>query len=205
MVVVVGQAGRFAPGRQKQHDANESKCEKPERRPRAEPHRRYGTLQLVMRGLFRDAALLLIVALVLGTGANLAPSRHLPWWGKGQEPPRAGVDFNLIDPGSADAMRASLPHPIFLDTRSEAEFAVGHLAGARPIAFTALQAQLTPERVKELRAADAVVVYGAGDETDIEQLLAQELHRRGLPPPYVLAGGFAGWQQGGFPVEEGGP
>jgi|MudIll2142460700_1097286.scaffolds.fasta_scaffold205503_2 rhodanese-related sulfurtransferase len=154
-----------------------------------------------MRGLFRDAALLLTVALVLGTGANLVPARHLPWWGKGHEPPRAGTDFNLIDPGSADALRTSLPEVAFLDTRSPVEFAAGHVPGARPIDYTEVQAQLTPERLRQLRTADAVIVYGAGDEIEVEQLLAQELQRQGLPPPYVLAGGFAGWQQSGLPVE----
>jgi rhodanese-related sulfurtransferase len=157
----------------------------------------------LMRGLFRDAALVLIGTLVLGTAANLVTARRLAWWGKGHEPPRSGVDFNLIDPGSADAMRASLPGVAFLDTRLPAEYAAGHVPGAQAIAYTDLQVQLTPEWVKKLRAADAVIVYGAGDETDIEQLLAQELHRRGWPPPYVLAGGFAGWQQGGLPVEGG--
>jgi rhodanese-related sulfurtransferase len=158
-----------------------------------------------MRGLFRDAALLLIVALVLGTGANLVPARHLTWWGKGHEPPRAGTDFNLIDPGSADAMRTSLPGVAFLDTRSPGEYVAGRVPGAQPIAYTELPAQLTPQRLQQLRTADAVIVYGAGDETDVEQLLAQELRRRGLPPAYVLAGGFAGWRQSGLPMEGAGP
>jgi rhodanese-related sulfurtransferase len=154
-----------------------------------------------MRRLLRDAALLLTATIVLGTATNFVPSRHLAWWGKGHEPPRAGLDFNLIDPGSAEAMRASLPHVVFLDSRSAAEFAGGHVTGARPVAYTDLQAQLNPEWLKELRTADAVIVYGTGDETDIEQLIAQELHHRGLPSPYVLAGGFAGWRQGEYPME----
>ncbi len=154
-----------------------------------------------MRGLLRDAALFLVATLVVGTAANFPPSRRLAWWGMGHEPPRAGVDFNLIDPASADALRTSLPNVIFLDTRSPAEAAAGRVPGAQGIDYTDLQAQLTPQLLDRLHAADAVIVYGASDETDIEQLLAQELRRRGVPAPYVLAGGFAGWQQSGFPVE----
>jgi rhodanese-related sulfurtransferase len=156
-----------------------------------------------MRGLVRDTILLVIATLVLGTAANLLPARHLAWWGRGAEPPQAGVDFNFLDPGSADTMRSSLPDVVFLDTRSAIEFAAGHVPGAQPISYTNLPAELTPERIRQLRSADAVIVYGASEETDVEQLLAQELRRRGLAPPYVLMGGFLGWQGSGLPAEGG--
>ncbi|MGD1147703.1 MAG: rhodanese-like domain-containing protein [Thermoanaerobaculaceae bacterium] len=156
-----------------------------------------------MRGLLRDAALILAAVLVLGTAANLVPRRHLAWWGKGHEPPASGIDFQLIDAGSADSMRTSLPRIVFLDTRSEAEFAAGHVPGAQAISYTDLQKQLTADLLARLRSADAVVVYGAGEETDIEQLLAQELHRRGLPPPNVLMGGVPAWGAAGLPLERG--
>ncbi len=157
--------------------------------------------QLGMRGLCRDTALFLVATLVLGTAANLIPGRGLAWWGKGHQPPREGGDFAFIDPGSAGAMLTSLPHVIFLDTRSPVQFAAAHVPGAQEISYTDLETQLTPQRIQELRTADAVVVYGASEESDVEQLLAQELRRRGLPPPYVLAGGFGAWQGSGLPVE----
>ena len=156
-----------------------------------------------MRVLVRDTVMLVIATLVLGTAANLLPGRHLAWWGKGAEPPQAGVDFNFLDPGSADAMRTSLPGIVFLDTRSAAEFAAGHVPGAEKISYTDLQAELTSERLGRLRSAGAVIIYGASEETDVEQLLAQELRRRGLAPPYVLIGGFLGWQGSGLPVDGG--
>ncbi len=158
-------------------------------------------LRLVMRGLCRDAALFLAATLVLGTVANLLPGRGLAWWGQGHQPPQQGVDFTFIDPGSAEAMLTSLPHVVFLDTRSAAGFGAAHVPGAQRISYTEIDRQLTPARVAELRAADAVVVYGASEETDVEQLVAQELRLRGLPPPYVLAGGFAAWQGSGYQVE----
>ena len=156
---------------------------------------------LPMRGLVRDTLLLVIATLILGTAANLVPARRLAWWGKGFEPPRAGVEFNFLDPGSADAMRTSLPGVVVLDSRSAADFAASHVPGAEEISYTDLQAELTPERFGRLRSAGAIIIYGAGDETDVEQLLAQELHRRGLAPPYVLIGGFLGWQGSGLPVD----
>ncbi|MBZ5589939.1 MAG: rhodanese-like domain-containing protein [Acidobacteriia bacterium] len=157
-----------------------------------------------MRELVRDAALVLGAVLILGTAANLVPTRHLAWWGKGHEPPMAGTDFKLIDAGSANSIRTTLPRVVFLDTRSAAEFAGGHVPGAQPISYTELQTQLTADRMAQLRAADAVVIYGASEETDIEQLLAQELHGRGLAPPFVLLGGVLAWEGAGLPLGQGG-
>ena len=158
-----------------------------------------------MRGLVRDTVLLVVATLILGTAANLVPGRQLAWWGKGFEPPRIGVDFNFLDSGSADAMRTSLPGVVVLDTRSATEFATGHVPGALPISYTELQAELTPERFGRLRSAGAIIIYGAGDETDVEQLVAQELRRRGLAPPYVLIGGFLAWQGSDLAVDGGTP
>jgi rhodanese-related sulfurtransferase len=156
-----------------------------------------------MRGLLRDSALILVATLILGTAANLLPGRRLGWWGRGHQPPAEGVDFSFIDPGSAEAMLTSLPNVIFLDTRTAASFAAAHVPGARQISYTDIERQLTSQRIEELRSADAVVVYGTSEETDVEQLVAQELRQRGLPPPYVLMGGFGAWQGSGLPVEGG--
>ncbi|HUK14549.1 MAG TPA: rhodanese-like domain-containing protein [Thermoanaerobaculaceae bacterium] len=156
-----------------------------------------------MRKLARDAALYLVLALLLGSAANLLPKRQLAWWGKGHEPPLAGLDYDLIDPGSADLERSSLAGVVVLDTRSAAEFAAGHVPGAAPISYTDLDRQWTAALESRLKRASAVLIYGASDETDVEQLLAQELRHRGVPRPQVLAGGFGAWLQAGLPVEGG--
>jgi rhodanese-related sulfurtransferase len=153
--------------------------------------------------LVRDAALYLAAVLILGTASNLLPSRHLGWWGKGQLPPSAGTDFYWLDPSSADALRTALPHILFVDTRSAAEFAAGHVPGALRLDFTDLRRQLTPALLERLQRADTVILYGATDEADIEQLLAQQLRRHGLAPPQVLVGGFPAWAAAGFAVEGG--
>ncbi len=158
-----------------------------------------------MRRLVRDASICLAAVLVLGTAANLIPGRHLAWWGKGHEPPQAGVDFTLVDPASADTERTSLPRAVFLDTRSAAEYREGHVPAAIRLSYTDLDLQWTPAFEARLHAADAVVIYGSSEETDVEQLAAQELRQRGLPPPQVLAGGFPAWQVARLPIEAAAP
>ncbi len=200
VVAVVRQPRRSAPGQERGHE-QEPERRDPEQEASSPHHRRMVPFRLGMRGLVRDTALFLVATLVLGTAANVLPGRRLAWWGKGQQPPREGLDFTFIDPGSAGALLASLPHVVFLDTRSSAQFWLAHVPGAQEVSYTDMDATLTPRRIQELRTADAVVIYGASDETDVEQLVAQELHRRGLPPPYVLAGGFGAWQGSGLPEE----
>jgi rhodanese-related sulfurtransferase len=165
-------------------------------------HRRMLPSPAVRRELLRDAALYLGAVAVLGTAANFVPARHMAWWGKGKQPPAEGVDFTFIDPLSAATLRASLPHVVFLDTRSAAQYARDHVPDAVPIAYTDLDHSLTPQLLARLRTADMVIVYGDSAETDVEQLVAQELRLRGLSPPMVLIGGFAAWRASG-PTESG--
>lgn len=142
---------------------------------------------------------------VVGTVANLLPSRHMAWWGHGQEPPRAGQDFQLLDVDSAHVMWESLPGVVFVDTRTEAEFRAGHFPGAVRLELPSLPQMLTPQLREKLTQAQVVILYGNSVDSDIEQLLAQALRRQlpGLPVPYVLTGGFALWEAAGFPLEEG--
>lgn len=155
----------------------------------------------MMKRLVRDAALLLLLALLLGAVANQLRPQRLAWWGQGQQPPMVNVDFHLVDVGTADVLRSSLPNVVLVDTRPPAAAAAGRIPGAWHIEYTELDTALTAERLAALKRADAVILYGLADEGDIEQLMAQELHRRGVPPPYVLVGGFPAWEAAGLEVE----
>lgn len=151
--------------------------------------------------LFRDIALYLIVVLIIATAANFVPTRHIPWWGQGIEPPTAGVDFTIIDPVSADAIRTSFSNVAVLDTRSLKEFTTSHVPGAVLISYTDINRDLTNERLATLKDAQAIIIYGSSSETDIEQLVAQVLRRREIKMPYVLADGFDAWLAAGLPCE----
>ena len=159
----------------------------------------------VSRPLLRDIVLFALVAVVLGTVANLRPGRGLAWWGQGQQPPQPGTDFQWIDALSADALRTALPTVATVDARPAADFAAAHVEGALSVPYTESSAALTDELLARLRGADAVIVYGATPDADTEQLLAQELRLAGVPPPHILVGGFPAWELNGLPVGSGAP
>ncbi len=155
----------------------------------------------VERRLLRDAAVILAATLLVGTAANLIPGRRLPWWGQGRVAPTQGTDFNLIDPIAAEMLRSALPGVLVLDTRSEAEMATGHIPGAESFPYQDAGTLLTTEALARLGKADAVILVGASEESDIEQLLAQELRLRGLAPPHIVLGGMPAWQASGLPLD----
>lgn len=145
--------------------------------------------------------MILAAMLVIGTMANLVPSRRIPWWGQGRVAPSQGTDFDWIDPEAAEMLRSSLPGVRVLDTRSPAEMGSGHIPGAVSFPYQDASALLTADTVAALRKADAVIIVGASEESDVEQLLAQELRLRGLAPPHVVLGGMPAWQAAGLPLE----
>ncbi len=155
-----------------------------------------------MRGdLIRDMAVLLAATLLLGTAANLIPARRLAWWGAGQQPPQAGVDFQWMDVHSANEARQALPNAVVIDTRSSAAYREGRIPGAIHLSYTDLGQGLPGELEERLRRADLVLLYGDSEDADTEQLAAQELRRWGLAPPYIVAGGLPAWRVAGLPLE----
>lgn len=155
-----------------------------------------------MRGhLIRDMALLLAATLALGTAANHFPGRRLAWWGAGQQPPRAGVDFQWMDVLSAEDVRQALPGAVFIDSRGLGAYGEARIPGAIHLSYSELGNTLPTELESRMRAADLILLYGDTEDADIEQLMAQELRRRGLAPPYVLAGGMPAWRAAALPVE----
>jgi rhodanese-related sulfurtransferase len=158
----------------------------------------------VSRALLRDAILYAVVALVLGTAANVLPGRGLAWWGQGKQPPQTGVDFQWLDAASVEALRTSLPNVAVIDTRGPADFAASHVAGAISLPYTEASRLLKPELVQRLKGADAVILYGSSPEADTEQLLAQELRLLGVAPPHILIGAFEAWVINALPTDQAG-
>lgn len=156
------------------------------------------------RDIVRDIFLYLAAAALLGTAANFVPGRQLPYWGEGQLPPAEGTDFKWLDVSSAEALASSLPNVVFVDGRGAEAHAASHVPDAIELSLTDVDTALTSEVEARLRTADAVILYGDTEEADVEQLLAQVLHTRGLPPPFILIGGFPAWEQAGLPVAGGG-
>ena len=84
-----------------------------------------------------------------------------------------------------------------IDVREEAEFAKGHIVGARHMPLAQLEA-----RAKELHKYKSKPVIVCCETGNRSSSAMATLKKLGFENVYNLSGGYAGWQQAGLPVEK---
>jgi rhodanese-related sulfurtransferase len=86
---------------------------------------------------------------------------------------------------------------LVIDVREDAEYAKGHIVGARHIPLSQLEA-----RAKELQKYKSKPVITCCETGNRSSSAIATLKKLGFENVYNLAGGYAGWQQAGLPVEK---
>jgi rhodanese-related sulfurtransferase len=86
---------------------------------------------------------------------------------------------------------------LVIDVREDAEYAKGHIVGARHIPLAQLEA-----RAKELQKFKSKPVITCCESGNRSSAAIATLKKLGFENVYNLAGGYAGWQQAGLPVEK---
>jgi polyisoprenoid-binding protein YceI len=109
-------------------------------------------------------------------------------------------DIKLVSSHELNSLRQSGSEVLLLDVLPRSRFQQVHLPGARQACVfevTFLQ------QVAELGADknSAIVVYGASGQTHDAVTAADKLLRAGYRRVSLLAGGLAGWQEAGLPLE----
>ena len=83
-----------------------------------------------------------------------------------------------------------------LDLRDPAEFAAGHIIGARNLPLAQLAARAA--ELDKLKGKPVIVYCATGNSASGAM---STLKQRGIDEAYNLSGGFAAWRQAGLPVE----
>jgi rhodanese-related sulfurtransferase len=86
---------------------------------------------------------------------------------------------------------------LVIDVRDDAEYAKGHIVGARHIPLGQLEA-----RAKELQKYKSKPVITCCETGNRSSAAIATLRKLGFDNVHNLAGGYAGWQQAGLPVEK---
>lgn len=87
---------------------------------------------------------------------------------------------------------------VVIDVCESAEFAAGHLGGAKNIPLTELEGRLTA--VVKNKALPVILVCQSGARSGRAVAIAKKL---GYDNAQSLGGGLAGWKAAGLPVEKG--
>jgi ArsR family transcriptional regulator len=87
----------------------------------------------------------------------------------------------------------------FVDVRTEEEFEIDHLPGA--ISIPLFVYYKTPELLEELDKQHLYILYCFDPECPEAASLAKEMMNQHFTEVLVLAGGFSGWLEMGFPIE----
>lgn len=93
------------------------------------------------------------------------------------------------------------PRSVWLDPRSEAEYAQGHIPGAISLPFPRVEG----EHEVVLKEVDVVVVYDSDFDDTLARAVAKKLISRGHKEVYILRGGLKSWTRDGNTVETGPP
>jgi rhodanese-related sulfurtransferase len=149
----------------------------------------------IMKSLFQ-AALLLLVGILLGSAINSLRHDGLAWVGH-FSPPETGASVLPITITEAwrDYQKGLVQ---FVDARSPSEYAAGHLPGAVNVPAEGAEAQAG--RIK-LPAGRMLVIYCSDPACPRSAELASVLDRQGMKGLRVMPEGWAGWYDAGLPFE----
>jgi rhodanese-related sulfurtransferase len=97
---------------------------------------------------------------------------------------------------------------LFIDSRSRADFATGHIPGSRSVPLDEVErsgkSRTGGERPGslDLPGAQTLVVYCEGGDCQTSIALAKLLYDRGYRDIRIFSGGWAEWKAAGLPEEE---
>jgi rhodanese-related sulfurtransferase len=90
---------------------------------------------------------------------------------------------------------------LFVDARSRAAFAEGHLPGAVSLPYEEFETAYG-EVADRLVPGIPLITYCEGGDCTLSHSLAHALRQGGYDDVRVLAGGFEAWARAGLPVEQ---
>jgi rhodanese-related sulfurtransferase len=93
---------------------------------------------------------------------------------------------------------------LFIDGRKPVDYAAGHIKGAINIPYEEFREKPQEEKIEMMRKFNkegVIVCYCDGGDCDISIDLAYELAKLGFNSVNIYLGGFAEWENAGYPVE----
>jgi rhodanese-related sulfurtransferase len=163
---------------------------------------------MAFKPIFREIALLSVAAIALAFIVNAISPRGIPLFGRwdvkagritAKPAPEAKQSWGEIEIGEA----ATLYNQgiLFVDARSAADYAKGHIKGAR-----SLPVEIFYEKIKAFKEeypdTMAILTYCSGRECTDSHDLAENLIQSGYTNVRTFIDGYPLWESQGLPVEK---
>ena len=149
------------------------------------------------RLVLRQGLLLVLAATLSGLLVNYLRADGIPLV---RQPVSAEQEGSMPLARVAELQRQGLV--LFLDARSEAEYAAGHIAGALSLPLETFDLRIA-EILPLIDAAETAVTYCNGEDCHLGEILARKLGEWGCTNVEVLPNGWTRWQAAGLPVARG--
>ena len=146
-----------------------------------------------MRRTFLRALAIVVAGAALGLGANVVSPRRIPMLTPPPEPPKAEDTVGLAD---AEALWKG-GTGYFLDARSPADYAAGHIAGAISLPVEEFDDHF-PQIAPMLQPDADIVAYCDGQECDLSNRLVARLRELGYHNVRHLVNGWTAWRTAGL-------
>ena len=152
----------------------------------------------------RQSVVIVVLAVAAGLLTNQARSNSLPLVADWSTEVRLTTDTGNGMVVSLDEAKALWldKQVVFLDARSQQDFAQGHIQGAWNIPWQSFD-EYAGRIFDNLPENANVVTYCDGEHCSLGEDLAKELLSMGYPNVKVLLNGWTRWQEAGLPGEKG--
>lgn len=145
--------------------------------------------------------LLVSLSVALGLGVNALRPDGLPL--AGAAPSAVALPGETGEIALKDAALLSFSgRAVFLDARTAAEYADGHIQGAKSVPVDDFEL-VFPRIEKDLAGKEAVISYCDGERCPLSGELAEKLAARGVKNVFVLKNGWTLWSAEGLPTGKG--
>lgn len=155
---------------------------------------------MVLRKLFQQIAFILILGSIIGIGANFHLIKKY-FQGEFRQSFFSSEKFpsiTFITLAEAEELFAA-QDAIFIDSRLERDYLVGHILGALNIPFEQREEKDILDQL-DFPHGETLVVYCEGSECHSSVELAKILDAQGFKSIKVFFEGWAEWVQAGLPV-----
>jgi rhodanese-related sulfurtransferase len=152
----------------------------------------------------RQAAVIIVLAAIAGLFANQARSNRLPLVANWSAEARLASDSgeNLVISLEEAKALCSDKGAVFLDARSEADYARGHIRCAQNIPWQSFN-QYFDRIWDKIPDQTWIVTYCDGEHCSLSEDLARELVSMGYEKVRVLLNGWTRWREAGLPINIG--